>query len=95
MTIDNEKQSREGRGDWQPIATAPWQTVVEVRNAVMEHPVLATRGYQTDNGVHPDDTFFTSVYTPDPSGFGCFAMRAGCLVCPTEWRKQAEAGGHE
>lgn len=72
--------------EWQPIVTAPWQTVVEVRNPAMKSPVLATRGYQTERGIHPDDTFFTSVHTPDASGFGIFDMPAGALVCPTEWR---------
>lgn len=72
--------------DWQPISTAPWQTVVEIRNPVMESPVLATRGYQTAQGMHPDDTFFTTIFTPDPSGFGCFVTPAGQLACPTEWR---------
>jgi hypothetical protein len=78
---------------WKPVKTAPWQTVIEVRNPVMEHPVLATRGYATETGIHPDDTFFTSVFTPDPSGFGCFAMAAGCLVCPTEWRPRTQGEG--
>lgn len=71
--------------DWQPIETAPFQTVVEVRNPQMSRPCLATRGYMTDIGVHPDDTFCTSVFTPDPDGF--FPTPSGHLVCPTEWRE--------
>lgn len=69
--------------DWQPIETAPFQTVIEVRNFAMEKPCLATRGYTHDGMVHPDTTFCTSVFTP-----GEVLPRAydGNLVCPTEWR---------
>ena len=70
--------------DWQPIETAPFQTVIEVRNKVMQHPVLATRGYCHNNMVHPDSTFCTTVFTPDPEGI--FPTLPGHLVCPTEWR---------
>ena len=76
---------------WKPIKSAPFQTVVEVRNPAMDQPVLATRGYMTERGMHSDTTFFTSVYTPDKSGFGILAMQAGCLVCPTEWRPVEDA----
>lgn len=69
-------------GDWRPIKSAPYQTVVEVRNPQMEKPIRATRGYVVDGMVHPDRTFFTSVFTPDEF----FPFRGGCLVCPTEWR---------
>lgn len=69
--------------EWKPIADCPWQTVVEVRNELMEKPVRATRGYTTEVGVHPDTTFFTSVFTPDPS---FLPTPAGHLVCPTEFR---------
>lgn len=67
---------------WKPIAECPWQTIVEVRNPQMDEPVLATRGYSTEIGVHPDTTFCTTVFTqhefhPTP---------AGRLVCPTEFR---------
>ena len=67
---------------WQPIETAPFQTVIEVRNRVMKKPVLATRGYVYNGAVHPDTTNCTTVYTPDPF----FPTPAGQLVCPTEWR---------
>lgn len=70
--------------DWQPIETAPWQTVVEVRNPLMEHPVLATRGYTVNGAVRPNQGFFTTVFTPDPNGM--FPMAAGRLCIPTEWR---------
>jgi hypothetical protein len=71
--------------DWQPITTAPFQTVIEVRNEQMRgRTVLATRGYTHNGMVHPDSTFCTSVFTPDPNGM--FPTPAGQLVCPTEWR---------
>ena len=69
--------------EWKPIASAPWQRVVWVRNTLMEKPVKATRGYATDIGVHPDNTFFTTVYTPDRF----FPTPAGNLCCPTEWQE--------
>ena len=68
--------------EWRPIETAPWQTVVLVKNEVMKKPIRATRGYLTEKGVHPDNTFFTSVYTPDKF----FPTPAGRLVCPTVWK---------
>lgn len=77
--------------DWKPIATAPFQTVIEVRNKAMAEPTLATRGYQTEAGVHPDDTFCTSVFTPDKSGIHCLGFPAGKLVCPSEWREAPNA----
>ena len=68
--------------NWQPIETAPWQTVILVRNSMMEKPVRATRGYYVEGrGVHPDDTFFTTVYTPDRF----FPTPGGNLVCPEQW----------
>ena len=67
---------------WKPIKSAPWQTVVEVRNEAMKKPCLATRGYSYDGVVHRDRTFFTSVWTPDEF----FPTPAGNLVVPTEWR---------
>ena len=70
---------------WQPISTAPFQTVIEVRNRVMDKPVLATRGYVYNGAVHPDTTNCTTVYTPDLY----FPTLAGQLVCPDEWRLPA------
>lgn len=67
---------------WRPIATAPWQTTVLVKNDIMDEPVRATRGYQTKSGTHPNKDFFTSVYTPDKY----FPMPSGHLVCPTVWK---------
>lgn len=67
--------------DWQPIETAPWQQVVWVRNKLMEKPVKATRGYSYNGMVHPNDTFFTTAFTPDEF----FPTPAGNLVCPDEW----------
>lgn len=67
--------------DWQPVDSAPWQTVVWVRNSKMEEPVKATRGYVTERGAHPNQTFFTTVYTPHRF----FPTPAGKLVCPDEW----------
>jgi hypothetical protein len=69
-------------GSWKPIETAPWQTVIEVRNPVMKEPCLATRGYSHNGMVHPDTSFCTSVFTPRE----LFPTPAGNLVCPTEWR---------
>lgn len=71
---------------WQPIASAPFQTVIEVRNPVMEKPCLVTRGYAHNGMVHPDTTFCTSVFTPDEF----FPFPAGKLVCPTEWRAHTQ-----
>ena len=68
--------------EWKPIKGAPYQTVIEVRNSLMEKPVRATRGFMTEIGVHPDDTFCTSVFTPDEF----FPYPAGQLVCATEFR---------
>ncbi len=73
--------------EWQSIETAPWQTVIRVRNSLMEKPVLATRGYTHNGAVHPNKTFFTSVFTPDDF----FPMPAGNLVCPDEWAPVEEA----
>jgi hypothetical protein len=68
--------------EWKPAATAPYMTVVWVKNEQMDEPVLATRGYLVDGMVHENQEFFTSVYTP---GDG-FSFPSGRLVCPTEWK---------
>lgn len=81
-TITSEDDMAKQSGEWQPIESAPFRKVIEVRNPQMEKPVLATRGYADENGVHPDLTFCTSVYTPDDM----FPTRAGMLVCASEWR---------
>ena len=80
----------QGPGEgWQPIATAPFQQVIEVRNPQMKgRSVLATRGYVHNGMVHPDTTFCTTVFTPDPEGL--FPTPAGKLCCPTEWREPQE-----
>lgn len=67
---------------WQPIETAPYRRVLEVKNDSMDKPVLATRGYVCDGAVHEDQRFFTSVYTYDKH----FPFPSGVLVCPTHWR---------
>lgn len=72
--------------DWQPIETAPYQTVLEVRNPLMEEPCLATRGYVYNGKVAADQTLFTTVYTPRTF----FPTPAGQLCCPTEWRYPQE-----
>lgn len=68
--------------EWQPIETAPWGQVLEVRNRLMKKPVRATRGYIYNGMVHEDHSFFTTVYTPDEF----FPMPAGKMCCPDEWR---------
>lgn len=73
---------------WHPVETAPYGKILLVRNSVMPKPVRATRGYVHDGAVHQDQTFFTSVYTPDD----LYPFPAGRLVCPTEW---AEIGGDQ
>lgn len=72
--------------EWFPIETAPWQTVVEVRNPLMDEPCLATRGYVYNGSVHPRRDFFTTVFTPHPF----FPTPAGQLCCPSEWRPVKE-----
>jgi len=72
---------------WRPIKSAPWGKVVEVRNPQMDEPCLATRGYTHNGMVHPDRTFFTSVFTPHRF----FPTPGGDLVCPTEWREPRES----
>lgn len=67
--------------DWRPIKTAPWQTVIKVRNPQMQEPCLATRGYSHNGMVHPNNTFCTTVFTPREF----FPTPAGQLCCPTEW----------
>jgi hypothetical protein len=88
ISVHNSVDSEEGQmsSGWKPIETAPWQKVVLVRNDQMEKPIRATRGYVTETGVHPDSTFFTSVYTPDKY----FPDPAGRLVCPTVWKELEE-----
>lgn len=71
--------------DWKPMKVAPYQQVIEVRNPQMDKPVLATRGYATEAGVHPNDTYCTSVFTPETNDWE--SCPAGRLVCPTEWRE--------
>lgn len=85
MTGPMEAKS-EKVGDWQPIETAPFQTVIEVRNPQMQEPCRATRGYTHNGMVHPDTTFCTSVFTPRKP----LPTPAGYLVCPTEWRPFTE-----
>lgn len=72
---------------WKSIKEMPYQQVCWVRNKCMEKPVLATRGYAHDGMVHPDNTFCTSVFTPDEF----FPARAGMLVCPNEWAPYEES----
>jgi len=67
---------------WKPVVSAPYQRVLEVRNEQMDEPCLATRGYVYNGAVHPNTTFFTTVYTPHRF----FPTPAGQLCCPTEWR---------
>lgn len=68
--------------EWKPVKSCPWQTVVEVKNDQMDKPCLATRGYVYNGRVHPNQEFFTTVYTPDRF----FPTPAGQLCCPTHWR---------
>ena len=65
------------------IKKCPWQKVVWVQNDAMQKPLMATRGYVTELGVHPDNTFFTTVLTPDDE---FYPSPAGMLCCPTKWR---------
>lgn len=71
------------RHNWEPIATAPFQTVILVKNRLMDQPVKATRGYQAESGVCEDTTLFTGVYTP--GGILGPLCRDGQLICPDEW----------
>lgn len=66
---------------WKPIESAPYQRVVWVRNPQMDEPCKATRGYVHNGMVHPDQSFFTTVYTPHRF----FPTPAGKLCCPVEW----------
>ena len=66
---------------WQPIATMPYGIVCLVKNDIMEKPVRATRGFVLNGAVHADQSFCTSVFTPDPE----FSYPAGHLVCPSLW----------
>lgn len=63
------------------LDACPYQTVVEVMNDCMEEPVRATRGHVTETGVHPNQHFFTTVFTP-----GLFGTMGGGLACPNRWR---------
>ena len=72
---------------WQPIESMPWQKVCEVRNRLMERPVLATRGFNAPAGVCEDNTLCTTVFTPHEM----FPTPAGQLTCPTEWRTPPKA----
>ncbi|MGB0410170.1 MAG: hypothetical protein ACPGFA_01170 [Pikeienuella sp.] len=67
--------------DWQPIETAPYGKIVWIKNDMMENPVLATRGYTHNGAVHEDQSFFTTVYTPDRF----FPTPAGNLAVPNVW----------
>lgn len=73
---------------WQPIETAPFQTVLEVRNSLAPKPWLATRGYIHNGMVHENLDLFTTVYTPDPY----FPTPPGQLCCPDEWRYPTKGG---
>ena len=75
--------------DWHPVESAPYGKTLLVRNDLMDRPVRATRGYVFNGAVHPDQTFFTSVYTPDEF----FPFPAGKLVCPTEWAELEATSG--
>lgn len=66
---------------WKPISEAPYGKTILVRNKLMDSPVRATRGYVHNGSVHPDQTFCTSVFTPDEF----FPFPSGKLVCPDEW----------
>lgn len=73
---------------WKPIKTAPYGVVLLVRNELMgDSAIRATRGYVHNGAVHSDQTFFTSVYTPNYEGF---FFPAGRLICPTEWTELVE-----
>lgn len=72
--------------EWQPIETAPYGKVVEVRNDCMKFSVRATRGYVVpETGfVHENQNYFTTQCTKiDEFEF----MGAGKLACPSEWRE--------
>ncbi|MBB5040848.1 hypothetical protein [Shinella fusca] len=85
------KKIEDGGREWRPIDTAPYGQTILVRNRLFGKPVRATRGYVHDGAVHPDQTFFTSVYTPDDF----FPFPAGKLVCPDEWCELTEPSGGE
>jgi hypothetical protein len=67
--------------DWKPINEAPYGKTILVRNKLMGKPIMATRGFVHNGTVHPDQTFCTSVFTPDEF----YPFPAGKLVCPDEW----------
>jgi hypothetical protein len=67
--------NKDGDNEWQPIETAPWQTIVEVRNSVMakyNETAMGTRGYANKSGVSPHSSYFTGT--------------DGTLIVATEWR---------
>ncbi len=70
--------------EWQPIDTAPYMQIIEVKNDSMSEPVKATRGYVIHNMVHPDQTFCTSVFTQSENQGPTYA---GQLICPNVWRQ--------
>ncbi|MEC9268519.1 MAG: hypothetical protein VX464_20840 [Pseudomonadota bacterium] len=71
-------------GEWNNnIDSAPYGVVLEVRNGLMEAPVLATRGFTFNGAVSPNQRAFTSTYTLTPDGF---FLPAGLCVIPDEWR---------
>ena len=73
---------------WHPIDDdTPWMTEVEVMNEAMQEPLIATRGFATKLGVHPDHRFFTTVPQQHPSGF---FTPWGNMVCATKWRPLKE-----
>lgn len=76
--------------EWKSISSAPYGKTIQVRNKLMDRPVLATRGYVMNGAVHPDQTFCTSVYTPDQF----FPFPAGKLVCPDEWTELEETASN-
>ena len=75
--------------EWKDIKTAPYQRSIWVRNELTkDNPCLATRGYVTADGVHPDQKFCTTVFTPDRFS----PTPAGRLCCPTEWARYEGEG---
>ena len=72
--------------DWQTdITQAPYQKPLWVKNSLMDHPLIGTRGYANDGVVYPDQSLFTVMADP-LAGDSLFRHRRGGLVCPTEWQ---------
>lgn len=67
--------------NWQTIETAPYMEKIEVKNELMDTPLIATRGYVVNGMVHPNQTYCT--YTTE---YGRVE-----LCCPTQWRPLTEA----